>query len=73
MGTACYVRGSKKIVEALEKSLHTPCECTTEDGKFTLIKARCIGACGLAPAMMIDDKTFKAVNPSKIESILSHY
>jgi len=73
MGTACYVRGAKKLLEGLEKHLHVDCECTTDDGKFTLCKARCIGACGLAPAMMIDDTTYKAVNPGKLESILSKY
>ena len=73
MGTACYVRGGKKLVEGLEKHLHVDCDCTTEDGKFTLCKARCIGACGLAPAMMVDDTVYKAVNPNKLESILSKY
>jgi len=73
MGTACYVRGGKKLLDGLEKHLHVNCDCTTDDGKFTLCKARCIGACGLAPAMMVDDTTYKAVNPSKIESILSKY
>ena len=73
MGTACYVRGGKKLVDGLEKQLHVDCDCTTEDGKFTLCKARCIGACGLAPAMMVDDTVYKAVNPNKLESILSKY
>jgi len=73
MGTACYVRGGKKLVDGLEKHLHVDCDCTTEDGKFTLCKARCIGACGLAPAMMVDDTVYKAVNPNKLESILSKY
>ena len=73
MGTACYVRGSKKLLEGLEKHLQVDCDCTTEDGKFTLCKARCIGACGLAPAMMVDETTYKAVNPGKLESILSKY
>jgi len=73
MGTACYVRGGKKILDGLEKNLHVACDCTTEDGKFTLSKARCIGACGLAPAMMIDDTVYKAVNPTKLDSILSKY
>ena len=73
MGTACYVRGGKKLLEGLEKHLHIDVEGTTEDGKFTLCKARCIGACGLAPAMMVDDTVYKAVNPNKIESILSKY
>jgi NADH:ubiquinone oxidoreductase subunit E len=73
MGTACYVRGGKELVEGLEKHLHVSCDCTTEDGKFTLNMARCIGACGLAPAMMIDDTVYKAVSPNKLDSILSKY
>jgi len=73
MGTACYVRGGKKLVDGLQKQLHVDVDGTTEDGKFTLCKARCIGACGLAPAMMIDDTVYKAVNPNKLGSILSKY
>jgi NADH-quinone oxidoreductase E subunit len=73
MGTACYVRGGKKIVDALQKRLQVDIDNTTEDGKFRLSTARCIGACGLAPAMMIDDTVYKAVNPNKIDSILSKY
>jgi len=73
MGTACYVRGSKKVLEGLQKQLNVEVSETTEDGKFTLSSARCIGACGLAPAMMIDETVYKAVSPSKLESILSKY
>ena len=73
MGTACYVRGGKKLVDGLQKQLNVDVNNTTEDGKFTLNVARCIGACGLAPAMMIDDTVHKAVNPNKLESILSKY
>ena len=73
MGTACYVRGGKKLLDGLQKHLHIDCDCTTGDGKFTLCKARCIGACGLAPAMMVDDTVYKAVNPNKLESVLSKY
>jgi len=73
MGTACYVRGGKKLVEGLEKQLNVAVAKTTEDGKFTLSIARCIGACGLAPAMMIDDTVFKSVNPKRLDSILSKY
>jgi len=73
MGTACYVRGGKKLVDALQKHLNINVLETTEDGKFTLNAARCIGACGLAPAMMIDDTVYKSVNPNQIESILSKY
>ncbi|NLX94279.1 MAG: NAD(P)H-dependent oxidoreductase subunit E [Clostridiales bacterium] len=73
LGTACYVRGGKKLVEHLEKTLGVELGGTTEDGKFTFEIARCIGACGLAPAMMIDDVVYKQVTTSKINSILAKY
>lgn len=73
MGTACYVRGGKKLVERLQELLGIELGDTTEDGKFSLEIARCIGACGLAPAMMIDDVVYKQVNPNRLESILSKY
>jgi NADH:ubiquinone oxidoreductase subunit E len=67
------VRGGKKIVEALQKKLNVEIGGTTEDGKFTFEVARCIGACGLAPAIMIDDVVYKQVNINKLDSILSRY
>ena len=73
MGTACYVRGGKKIVEFLQDRLNCDLGDTTDDGKFTFEVARCIGACGLAPAMMIDDTVYKQVNINKLEKILSEY
>ncbi|UOO38530.1 NADH-quinone oxidoreductase subunit NuoE [Oscillospiraceae bacterium CM] len=73
LGTACYVRGGKKIIDALEKTLHVDVGETTKDGLFTFEVARCIGACGLAPAMMIDDVVYKQVNPNKLDTILSQY
>ena len=73
LGTACYVRGGKKIVDALQKTLHVDIGETTADGKFTFEVARCIGACGLAPAMMIDDVVYKQVNINKIDAILARY
>lgn len=73
MGTACYVRGGKRLVEKIQSMLKVGIGDTTEDGKFTFEVARCIGACGLAPAIMIDDTVYKQVNPNKLESILSKY
>ena len=73
MGTACYVRGGKKIVDRLLDILDVDIGETTKDGKFTFEVARCIGACGLAPAMMIDDTVYKQVNANKLESILNKY
>ena len=73
LGTACYVRGGKKIVEALQKTLGVDVGGTTDDGKFTFEVARCIGACGLAPAIMIDNVVYKQVNINKLDAILSRY
>jgi NADH:ubiquinone oxidoreductase subunit E len=73
LGTACYVRGSKKLVESLQQKLDVEIGGTTKDGKFTFEVARCIGACGLAPAMMIDNVVYKQVNINKLQSILSKY
>ena len=73
LGTACYVRGGKKIVERLQQVLGVGIGDTTPDRRFTLEVARCIGACGLAPAMSIDDTVYKQVNPDRLESILARY
>ena len=73
LGTACYVRGGKKIVERLKELLEIGVGDTTQDGKFTLEVMRCIGACGLAPAITINDKVYKQVNPDKLQSILEKY
>jgi len=73
LGTACYVRGGKKIVEHLMKTLDVKPGETTADGKFTFEVARCIGACGLAPAIMIDDIVYKQMTPTKINELLSKF
>ncbi|MCL2320572.1 MAG: NADH-quinone oxidoreductase subunit NuoE [Oscillospiraceae bacterium] len=73
LGTACYVRGGKRVIEHLQQKLGVDIGQTTEDGRFTLEIARCIGSCGLAPAMMIDDQVYKQVNVNKIDSILIKY
>jgi len=73
LGTACYVRGGKKIVEKLKELLDVGIGETTSDRVFTLEVARCIGACGLAPAMSVDDVVYKQVNPDKLELILNRY
>lgn len=73
LGTACYVRGGKKVLERLQELLGIDVGDTTDDRIFTLEVARCIGSCGLAPAMMIDDTVYKQVNPEKLSAILSPY
>ncbi|SHI25522.1 NADH-quinone oxidoreductase subunit NuoE [Desulfosporosinus lacus] len=73
MGTACYVRGGKKLVDRLENMLGIQVGETSEDRKYSLEVVRCLGACGLAPAMMIDETIYKQVNPDKLNSILAKY
>lgn len=73
LGTACYVRGGKKIVDRLKSLLEVEIGDTTSDNKFTLEVMRCMGACGLAPAMSIDEKIYKQVNPDKLTEILDLY
>ncbi|NTV90125.1 MAG: NAD(P)H-dependent oxidoreductase subunit E [Clostridiales bacterium] len=73
LGTACYVRGGKKILERLGELLGIGIGETTADGKFSLEVMRCMGACGLAPAMTINGKVFKQVNPDKLKKILEMY
>ena len=72
-GTACYVRGGKKVVEAIKKELGVEVGGTTADGQYTFEIVRCIGSCGLAPAMMIDDDVYKQVTPAKLRGILAKY
>ncbi len=73
LGTACYVRGGKKILEKLKELLNIDVGETTPDLKFTLQVMRCIGACSLAPAISINGKVYKQVNPNKISQILNEY
>ena len=73
LGTACYVRGGKKILEKLKELLEIDVGETTEDRRFSLDVMRCIGACGLAPAISINDEVHKRVNPNKLNDILKQY
>jgi NADH:ubiquinone oxidoreductase subunit E len=73
LGTACYVRGGKLVLEAMRRELGIEVGETSPDGMFSLEIARCFGACGLAPAMCIDEEVFKRVRPAKIREILAAY
>lgn len=73
LGTACYVRGSKEVLDALKKELGVDVGQTTADRKFTLEVGRCFGACGLAPVIMVNDDTHQRVKPAKIREILEQY
>ena len=71
MGTACYVRGGKQVLDAIRKELGVEVGGTTADREFTLDIARCFGACGLAPAIAIDEQVYQRVKPSRVGEILT--
>jgi NADH:ubiquinone oxidoreductase subunit E len=73
LGTACYVRGGTKVLDSIRDTLKIDVGETTKDMVFSLEVMRCIGACGLAPAMSIDGKVYKRVNPNKVKEILGKY
>jgi len=73
LGTACYVRGSQKIMDKVMDELKVRVGKTTPDGKFTLQATRCLGACGLAPVMMINDEVYGRLTADEIPTILNKY
>ena len=73
MGTACYVRGAEKVVDELKKELNINVGEITSDGKFSLDCLRCVGACGLAPVMLIGDKVYGRIDPKEVKGILENY
>jgi len=73
LGTACYVKGAQDILERFSSVLEVEVGKTTSDGKFTLEAARCLGACGLAPVLMVDDKVFGRLIPDDVIRIIEEY
>ena len=73
LGTACYVKGAEKILDALKSELKISEGGVTEDGKFSLDVLRCVGACGLAPVMTINGKTYGRLVPEHVKEILAEY
>jgi NADH-quinone oxidoreductase subunit E len=73
MGTACYVKGSKEILDHLQRELNIEVGGITKDRKYSLEAVRCLGACGLAPAMVVDHDTHGMINPGKSIEIVRSY
>lgn len=72
-GTACHVRGAKKVADKVKDVLKVGVGETTEDKKYTYEEVACIGACGLAPVMTIDEKTFGKLDPDKTKNIIESF
>ena len=73
LGTACYVKGSQKVLDRLSEELQTPVGKTSPDGLFTLNATRCLGACGLAPVMTINEEVYGRLVPDDVPGILAKY
>ncbi len=73
LGTACYVKGGKEIIQRIKQAYNVEEGGTTEDRRFSLESVRCLGACGLAPVVVVDNDTHGAVTPDKIIKILEQY
>lgn len=73
LGTACYVRGAEKVLDEFRKLLKIQVGETSPDGKFSLACLRCVGACGLAPVVMVGDKVYGRVAPEGVKDILAEY
>ncbi len=70
MGTACYVRGAEKVLDEFKRVLNIGVGETTTDGKFSLSSLRCVGACGLAPVVLIGEKVYGHMEPGAVEKMV---
>ena len=73
LGTACYVKGAQQVIDKFSEILNIKAGETTEDGLFTLEALRCIGACGIAPALTINGKVYPKVAVSNVPGIIEEY
>ncbi len=73
MGTACYVKGIKEVISRIDNQYQVKEGCTTEDRRFSLEAVRCLGACGLAPVVVVDQDTYGAVKADKVIETLDKY
>ena len=73
LGTACHVKGGEKVMDEMKRRLNIQVGESTDDMNFTLEEVRCIGACSLAPAVVINEDTHSTVTPKQVEKILSKY
>lgn len=70
LGTACHVKGALQLIDAMERELNVKCGGTTCDNKFSLERVNCVGACALAPVVMVDDKVYGRLEAKKVKEVL---
>lgn len=73
LGTACYVKGSQAIIDRISRDLNVKIGCTSENGKFSLEATRCIGACGLAPVLTVNEDVYGRLVEADVPGILEKY
>lgn len=73
LGTACFVKGSEKVLDKAKEILKIDVGETTEDGKFSLEATRCIGACGLAPVLTVNEEVYGKATPELMEKVIAEY
>lgn len=73
LGTACYVKGSQDVMDKLSEELNVKVGQTTEDRMFTLEATRCLGCCGLAPVMTIDEDVYGNIDPKRVPEVIAKY
>ena len=73
LGTACYIKGSSRIFQLLQEKLGVESNGCTEDGRFSLDACRCLGCCGMAPVMMINDDVYGNLTGDELDAILAKY
>jgi NADH:ubiquinone oxidoreductase subunit E len=71
LGTACYVRGGKEVLDAFKKKLEIEVGETTQDRMFSLEVGRCFGACGMAPVVMVNDAVYQRVKPARVGELVN--
>ncbi|NLW46099.1 MAG: NADH-quinone oxidoreductase subunit NuoE [Firmicutes bacterium] len=71
LGTACFVKGADRVLESFKNELGIEMGETTKDGVFSLTNTRCLGVCGLAPVVMVNDKVYGQVTPQQVPEILN--
>ena len=73
MGTACFVRGAGKVLEKLERDLHCKAGTTTEDGMYSVDALRCVGACGLAPVVIVNGKVYGRIEEKDVDDVIQDF